>query len=86
MPCKVLRFQTPDVATVQTSDGGEVEVRLQKDHSMTATFVEVIGTVVGDSEVRLLGCINFEEEFDMKLINDTIELTFDPRFQKIFPQ
>ncbi|KAH7910109.1 replication factor A protein 3 [Hygrophoropsis aurantiaca] len=81
LPCKVLRFQA-ETAMVESTDGGQVEVRLPKEHTIASTFVEVIGTVIDISSIKLLGCINLDENLDMKFVNDVIEVTFDPRFRK----
>ncbi|KAH7923092.1 replication factor A protein 3 [Leucogyrophana mollusca] len=83
LACKVLRFQA-DTAIVEASDGGQVEIRLPKDHNMAATYVEVIGTVLDATSIKMLGCVNLDGELDMKLVNDVVELTFDPRFRKMF--
>ncbi|KAI6124405.1 replication factor A protein 3 [Pisolithus croceorrhizus] len=89
LPCKVLKFQGASVI-VEACDGGQVEVRLNPNSGLTATFVEIIGQVVGESAIKFLFGINLDSDkdqsVDMKLVNDVVELTFDPRFKKMFPQ
>ncbi|KAL4079640.1 replication factor A protein 3 [Scleroderma citrinum] len=88
LPCKVLKFPTSTSAMVEACDGGEVEIQLNPSDTLTGTFVEVIGQVVGESKIKLLLglTLDSDKELDMKLVNDVIELTFDPRFKKMFPQ
>lgn len=87
LPCKVLKFQGTS-AIVEACDGGQVEIRLNPSNELSATFVEIIGQVVGESAIKFLFGINLDsdKELDMKLVNDVVELTFDPRFKKMFPQ
>ncbi|KAI6040882.1 hypothetical protein EDC04DRAFT_2893660 [Pisolithus marmoratus] len=75
-------------AIVEACDGGQVEIRLNPSNELSATFVEIIGQVVGESAIKFLFGINLDsdKELDMKLVNDVVELTFDPRFKKMFPQ
>ncbi|KIM70759.1 hypothetical protein SCLCIDRAFT_67592, partial [Scleroderma citrinum Foug A] len=85
LPCKVLRFHNSS-AIVEACDGGEVEVRLSPNHELPGTFVEIIGQVTGESTIKFMQGLNLEtnKELDMKLVNDVVELTFDPRFKKMF--
>ncbi|KAI9569965.1 replication factor A protein 3 [Boletus coccyginus] len=86
LPCKVLSQQTGS-ALVEACDGGQVEIRMNETDRLDGTFVEIVGHVVGDSAIKLLRCLNLDsdKELDMKLVNDVVELTFDPRFKKMFP-
>jgi len=78
--CKCLSFQGEN-AIVETSDGGQVEVRLHRDSNMADTYVEVIGSVIDATTVKMMACINLGSDLDMKLVDDVIELIHDPRFR-----
>ncbi|KAG1870010.1 replication factor A protein 3 [Suillus subluteus] len=86
LPCKVLRL-SDDIAIVEASDGGQVEIQ-RKNVDVTATYVEVIGSVVDASTIKAMATLplDSEEELDMQLVNDVIELTFESRFDKLFPR
>ncbi|OJA20766.1 hypothetical protein AZE42_09728 [Rhizopogon vesiculosus] len=86
LPCKVLRL-ADDTALVEASDGGQVEVQ-RKNVDVTATYIEVVGSVVNATSIKALTAIplDSEDEIDMKLVNDTIELSFESRFDKVFPR
>ncbi|KAJ8594501.1 replication factor A protein 3 [Rhizopogon salebrosus TDB-379] len=86
LPCKVLRL-SDDTAIVEASDGGQVEIQ-RKNIEVTGTYIEVVGTVVNASSIKALAAIPLDSdgELDMKLVNDVIELTFESRFDKIFPR
>ncbi|THH21141.1 hypothetical protein EW146_g342 [Bondarzewia mesenterica] len=79
---KILKFQD-DIAIMEACDGGQVEIRLPRaEAEMTDTFVEVIGTVVDASTVKMMACTNMGSTLDMKLIKDVVDLTHDPKFAK----
>ncbi|KAG1902128.1 replication factor A protein 3 [Suillus fuscotomentosus] len=84
LPCKVLRMTLP---SFEASDGGQVEIQ-RKNVDMTATYVEVIGNVVDASTIKAMATLplDSEGELDMQLVNDVIELTFESRFDKLFPR
>ncbi|KAG2154264.1 replication factor A protein 3 [Suillus bovinus] len=104
LPCKVLRL-SDDTAIVEASDGGQVEIQ-RKNVDVTATYVEVIGSVIDASTIKALATLPLDSEgelgmvfnrlyylarfhssnIDMQLVNDVIELTFEPRFDKLFPR
>jgi replication factor A3 len=86
LPCKVLSQNTGS-ALVEACDGGQVEITMSENEQLVGTFVEVIGHVTDDSTIKLLRGLNLDsdKELDMKLVNDVVELTFDPRFKKMFP-
>ncbi|KAG6335451.1 hypothetical protein ID866_3650 [Astraeus odoratus] len=87
LPCKLLKFQGSS-AIVEACDGGKVEVRLNKLDELTETYTEIIGLVIDDSTIKFIHGLNIDcaKGLDMKLVNDVIELTFNPRFKKMFPQ
>jgi len=78
LTCKVLRLQG-DVAIVEATDGGQIEVRLTRDPNMNDPFVEFIGTVVDSSTLKMMACINLGSDLDMKLANDVVELIHGPQ-------
>lgn len=82
LTCKTLKVQG-DTAVVQASDGGEVQVRLLREANMTTAYIEVIGSVIDASTIRMMACIDLGNELDMKLVNDVVELWHDPRFAKM---
>lgn len=73
---------------------------------VTATYVEVIGSVVDASTIKAMATLPLDSEgeigmsfnrlyglarshssnIDMQLVNDVIELTFEQRFDKLFPR
>ncbi|KAF8137494.1 replication factor A protein 3 [Boletus edulis] len=86
LPCKVLN-QHAGAAIVEACDGGQVNIQMSENDQLEGTFVEIIGKVLDESNIKLLRGLNLDsdKELDMNLVNDVIELTFDPRFKKIFP-
>lgn len=76
---------------------------ITQHEQIVGTFVEIIGHVVDESNIKLLKSLNLDSDKelgklyhprvlrvfnqipDMKLVNDVVELTFDPRFTKMFP-
>ncbi|KDQ58605.1 hypothetical protein JAAARDRAFT_69068 [Jaapia argillacea MUCL 33604] len=79
LACKVLKLQG-ETALVEASDGGQVHVRLTRDANVTDTYIEVIGSVLDESTIKMMACINMGSHLNMQLVNDTIELVHDPRF------
>ncbi|KAF8817062.1 replication factor A protein 3 [Phlegmacium glaucopus] len=79
LACKVLKLNG-DRATVEASDGGQVNVKLSAAANIVDSYVEVVGRVVDATTVQMHVCINLGDNLDMKLVNDTIELIHDPRF------
>ncbi|KAH9171322.1 hypothetical protein EDB89DRAFT_1971945 [Lactarius sanguifluus] len=69
---------------MEASDGGQVKVLLPappQPHNVTDTFVEIIGTVVDASTIKFMACINMGSKLDLALVNQVVELTFDPKFR-----
>ncbi|KAN0108959.1 hypothetical protein V8E52_009742 [Russula decolorans] len=86
---KVLNFADDETyVNMEAADGGRVKVLLPpppQAHDVTATFVEIVGTVVDATTVKLLTCINMGAQLDLAMVNQVIELTFDPEFKgKLF--
>lgn len=86
LPCKVIRL-SDDIAIVEASDGGQVEIQ-RKNVDVSGTYIEVVGSVVNASSIKAMAMLSLdsEGELDMSLVNDVIELTFESRFDKIFPR
>lgn len=82
---KVLNFSDDETHfLMEASDGGQVKVVLPPPpqlHNVTDTFVEIIGTAVDASTVKFMACINMGPKLDLALVNQVIELTFDPKFR-----
>ncbi|ETW77943.1 hypothetical protein HETIRDRAFT_411186 [Heterobasidion irregulare TC 32-1] len=77
---KILKFQD-DVAIMQACDDLQIEIRLPPTGSnLTDTFVEVVGSVVDASTVKMLACTNMGSSLDTKLVKDVVDLTHDPKF------
>ncbi|KAF9442966.1 replication factor A protein 3 [Macrolepiota fuliginosa MF-IS2] len=83
LPCKVVSFNGPN-AIVEASDGGQTTIVLSAGSDIQDTFVEVVGTVVDSTTIKMMVGVNMGDKLDLKLVNDTIEMMHDPRFQKIF--
>ncbi|OJT08236.1 hypothetical protein TRAPUB_873 [Trametes pubescens] len=73
-----------DVAIVEASDGGEVEVKMLKDVKIDAPYIEVIGQVVDERTIKMMGCVQLGLNVDMKLANDVVEVWHDPKFASMF--
>ncbi|KAH9847430.1 replication factor A protein 3 [Lenzites betulinus] len=80
---KILSFRD-DVAIVEASDNSEVEVKLLKDVKIEAAYIEVIGQVVDERTIKMMGCIQLGNDVDMKLANDVVEVWHDPKFASMF--
>ncbi|KAI0277956.1 replication factor A protein 3 [Russula aff. rugulosa BPL654] len=91
---KVVNFADDETyMNMEAADGGRVKVLLPRyvlsfppqAHDVTATFVEIVGTAVDATTVKLLTCINLGSQLDLTMVNQVIELTFDPEFKgKLF--
>ncbi|KAI9458629.1 replication factor A protein 3 [Lactarius psammicola] len=82
---KVLNFSDDEThLLMEASDGGHVKVLLPpppQPHDVTDTFVEIIGNVVDASTIKFMTCINMGPKLDLALVNQVVELTFDPKFR-----
>ncbi|KAI0656917.1 replication factor A protein 3 [Cubamyces menziesii] len=79
-----IRNVRDDIAIVEASDGGEVEVKLLKTFHTEDAYIEVIGQVVDERTIKMMGYIELGNDVDMKLANDVVQIWHDPRFAKIF--
>ncbi|KAI0367635.1 replication factor A protein 3 [Pilatotrama ljubarskyi] len=80
---KLISFRD-DVAIVEASDGGEVEVKLLKDVKIDTAYIEVIGQVADERTIKMMGCIPLGANVDMKLANDVVQVWHDPKFANVF--
>ncbi|KAA1472033.1 replication factor A protein 3 [Dentipellis sp. KUC8613] len=78
---KILRYEG-DTALMEACDGGQVSIRIPRGQEgvITDTFVEIIGTAQDASSVKMMACTNMGSNLDLKMINDVIELSHDPKF------
>ncbi|KAH9939561.1 replication factor A protein 3 [Amylocystis lapponica] len=76
---KVIRVNG-DVAMIESPDGKEVEVRLINGVSLTSTFVEVIGTVIDATKIKMMAVIPLHDNTNLKVAAHTAEMWHDPRF------
>ncbi|KAF9533365.1 replication factor A protein 3 [Crepidotus variabilis] len=83
LACKVLNIDVTQIV-VEASDGGQVNVQIQSHSEIDDTYIEVVGKVQTPDTIRALACIGMGSDLDMKLVNDTIILTHDPRFKTMF--
>ncbi|EKM77309.1 hypothetical protein AGABI1DRAFT_115241 [Agaricus bisporus var. burnettii JB137-S8] len=84
LPCKVLSVSGPNII-VEASDGGNVTiVPVAGADSPECTYCEIIGTVSDPTTIKMMACINLGNNLDLKLTNDTIEMMFDSRFERMF--
>ncbi|KAI0266077.1 replication factor A protein 3 [Gloeopeniophorella convolvens] len=84
LPGKVLNFSDDDTHLVmEAADGGKVTIKLPPPpqmHNVTATYVEVVAEVVDAATLKFMACINLGPTLDLAIVNQAIELTFDPKF------
>ncbi|KAI0794044.1 replication factor A protein 3 [Fomes fomentarius] len=73
-----------DVAVVEASDGGQVEVKLLSNFESVSTYIEVIGTVSSERLLKMVGYVNLGDDVDMKLADQVVQIWHDPKFSKIF--
>ncbi|KAI0764604.1 hypothetical protein BD413DRAFT_576266 [Trametes elegans] len=60
---KLLRFKDgEDVAIVEASDGGEVEVKLLMNVGIDSVYSEIIGQVADERTIKMMGVIPFGDE------------------------
>ncbi|TDL18771.1 replication factor A protein 3 [Rickenella mellea] len=83
LTCKILKLQG-DRTIVQASDGGEVAVIQLSGKSALDPYVEIVGRVEDAQTIKAMTSINMGDNLDMKLVNDCVELTHDPRFASMF--
>ncbi|KAI1788948.1 replication factor A protein 3 [Ganoderma leucocontextum] len=80
---KLITFKD-DVAIVEASDGGEVEVKLLRDFSPGSTYLEVIGQVMTERTIKMAGYVSMGDDVDMKLADQVVLIWHDARFTKVF--
>ncbi|KDQ13292.1 hypothetical protein BOTBODRAFT_372308 [Botryobasidium botryosum FD-172 SS1] len=70
---KVIKLQG-STALVETSDGGQVEVKLVPDANVTDTYVEFIGQVTDAQSLNMLIVTNLGSDVDLKLVDGVVEM------------
>ncbi|KAI0642558.1 replication factor A protein 3 [Trametes meyenii] len=82
---KLLKFRDEEqVALVETSDGGQVEVKMLRDVKFDDPYIEVVGQVVDERTLKMMACIPLGDNVDMKLVDDVVKVWHDPKFSHIF--
>ncbi|GAA5826944.1 hypothetical protein JCM5353_004774 [Sporobolomyces roseus] len=71
---KVLTI-TDEEALVESPDGGQVTIRLDRQTNINDKFIEVIGKYDGDMVITEMISQNLGDEFDLDLANKVVELT-----------
>ncbi|KAK4049147.1 hypothetical protein OIV83_004334 [Microbotryomycetes sp. JL201] len=72
-----------DTVTLELSDKGQVQVKLNRDSNHRDAYVEVIGRVERLDLVQELTSCNMGDQIDMDLMDRVVELTHN--FTDIFP-
>ncbi|GAA6059748.1 hypothetical protein JCM10212_001956 [Sporobolomyces blumeae] len=72
-----------DSAILETSDGGQITVKLDRMTNLQDTFVEVVGRVDNDNTVTELVSQNLGDSFDLELAEKVVELTHS--LPEVFP-
>ncbi|KAI0676568.1 replication factor A protein 3 [Trametes maxima] len=63
---KILKFRDEEnIAIVEASDGGQVEVKMLKDVKIDNLYVEVIGQVVDERTLKMMACIPLGDNVGM---------------------
>lgn len=81
MTGKMLRVNG-DTAIIESSDGGQVEVRLSRDSHLSDPIVEIIGNVEDAHTLKLLAGCDMGSDIDLKTWDDMIDMMH--RFPDIF--
>ncbi|KAM0786500.1 hypothetical protein ACM66B_001958 [Microbotryomycetes sp. NB124-2] len=72
-----------ETATLELSDGGQVQVKLNRDSNHRDTYVEVLGRVERPDLVQELTSCNMGDKIDMDLADRVVEMQM--KFPEIFP-
>ncbi|KAM5531242.1 hypothetical protein V8D89_015108 [Ganoderma adspersum] len=80
---KLITFKD-NVAIVEASDGGELEVKLLTDFNHGSTYLEVIGQVVDERTLKMAQYVNLGDDVDMKLADQVAQIWHDARFTGVF--
>ncbi|KAF9788665.1 replication factor A protein 3 [Thelephora terrestris] len=76
--CKVTKV-VGNTALVEATDGATIEVAMTPGTPTIEDYAEIVGTVVTDSKIKMMTCINMGQELDMTLANDLVELIHGPQ-------
>ncbi|KZP25002.1 replication factor A protein 3 [Athelia psychrophila] len=77
---KTIKIQG-ESAIVEASDGGQVEVKMTTGVKFEGVFNEIMGTVQDERTIKLVIAVDLGPDLDMKLVNDVVMLTHDPRWR-----
>ncbi|KAF8342579.1 replication factor A protein 3 [Cantharellus anzutake] len=75
LPGRVIKHQD-ELLRVQATDLGEVEVKLIRDTKLPDTYVEVIGTVLSDTTIKMKFISDMGDKINMEMVNGLIEASF----------
>ncbi|KZO94246.1 replication factor A protein 3 [Calocera viscosa TUFC12733] len=81
MTGKMLRVNG-DTAIIESTDGGQVEVRLSRDSHLSDDFVEIIGNVEDPHTLKMLAGCDMGPDLDMQTWDTMIEMMH--KFPHIF--
>ncbi|KZT60977.1 replication factor A protein 3 [Calocera cornea HHB12733] len=81
MTGKMLRVNG-DIAIIESTDGGQVEVRLSRDSHLSDEYVEIIGTVEDENTLKMLAGCDMGSTFDMQSWDTMTEMMH--KFPAIF--
>lgn len=73
LTCKVIKTQGENII-VQTSDGGQVEVKLTGSQSARDTYVEILGKVVDSQRLVASEVFPQGDALDLDVIDQLVEL------------
>ncbi|GAA5895373.1 RPA3 domain-containing protein [Sporobolomyces salmoneus] len=74
---------TDDEAILETTDKGQITVRLDPQTAIQDTFVETIGKYEGDMKIHELISQNLGDSLDLDLANKVVELSHT--LPEVFP-
>ncbi|KAI1788647.1 replication factor A protein 3 [Ganoderma leucocontextum] len=80
---KLITFKD-DMATVEASDRGELDVKLLPDFNHRSTYLEVIGKVMNDKTIKMEQYLNMGDDIDMKFADQAVRIWHDARFTAVF--
>ncbi|KAH8101194.1 replication factor A protein 3 [Cristinia sonorae] len=81
---KVKQVNSNNTLVVECSDGGEIEVTLGVDHTISKVFVEFIGKFEEHGRLKAQAVVNLADEMDMKTLDFVAQMWHDPRYSDIF--
>ncbi|OCF35457.1 replication factor A3 [Kwoniella heveanensis CBS 569] len=82
LTAKVVKI-SGDTITVETSDGGQLGVHINRDMHIEDGFVEIIGLVKEDLSIKAHTFIQLSKPIDMKAVNNVIEFAHSSKGQGV---